>query len=273
MNEKEYLHMKWSEMPTEQLDEILQQELRKENPEEEVVLGILRILEEREADHPVAMDLEIRNAWEMYHEKTAPSKKSSRKPIWFAGAAAAAVIIIMLMAIPQTVQAESLFDVFFRWTESVFEFFTPGEDIPKPTTAYVFHTDHPGLQQLYDEVTALGATEPVVPMWVPEGFELTEVKTMQMLNGMKVSAAFQRGDSTIMLAYRVSADIVASRHEKEDVSVEMYECTGVYHFIMDNGENLSATWTVDGAECSLSTDVEKETVYEMIKSIYRRKLS
>lgn len=273
MNEKEYLHMTWSEMPTEQLDEILQKELRKENPEEEVVLGILRILEEREADHPVAMDLEIRNAWEMYHEKTAPSKKSSRKPIWFAGAAAAAVIIIMLMAIPQTVQAESLFDVFFRWTESVFEFFTPGEDIPKPTTAYVFHTDHPGLQQLYDEVTALGATEPVVPMWVPEGFELTEVKTMHMPMGVKISAAFQQGDSAITLFYRVSADIVASRHEKEDSAVEAYECAGIYHFIMENDENMAVTWAVDGAECSLSTDLDKEIIYEMIKSIYRRKLS
>ena len=53
-------------------------------------------------------------------------------------------------------------------------------------------------------------------------------------------------------------------------SAGAYEYMNVYHFVMDNDENVSVTWVVDGAECSLSTGLEKEDVYEIIKSIYRR---
>ena len=261
----------FAEMSTAQLDEKLQQELQKEEPEAEVVLGILRVLEEREADEPVVITREVSDAWEKYREQTAPPKKTARKRLWLAGVAATAVICLMILAIPQRVGAESIFDVFFRWTESIFEFFSPGED--KPSNAYTFETDHSGLQQIYDEVTALGVTKPIVPMWMPEGYVLTELKTLQMPGVNKVRAVLQKDYSTITLSYRVSADILPSQYEKEDPAVETYEFSEVPHFIMENVENISVTWTVDGAECSISTNLEKEEVYEIIKSLYRRKLS
>lgn len=261
----------FAEMSTAQLDEKLQQELQKEEPEAEVVLGILRVLEEREADDPVVITRSVSDAWEKYREQTAPPKKTARKRLWLAGVAAAAVICLMILAIPQRVGAESIFDVFFRWTESIFEFFSPGED--KPSNAYTFETDHPGLQQLYEEVTALGVTKPVVPMWVPEGYELSEMKTIPMPTGNKIRAVLQKDASVITLSYRISTDIIVSEHEKEDPAVETYDYLDVCHFIMANDEHLSVIWTVDGAECSISTDLEKEEVYKMIKSIYKGELS
>lgn len=266
---KTCLYKEFAEMSTAQLDEKLQQELQKEEPEAEVVLGILGVLEEREADDPVVITKEISDAWETYRKRTEPPKKTARKRIWLAGVAAAAVICMVILAIPQRVGAESIFDVFFRWTESIFEFFSPDQNKPKPPTDYVFQTDHPGLQQIYDEVTALGATKPIVPMWVPEGYVLTELKTIQMASVNKVHAVLQSDGSAIILTYRISADILPSKYEKEDPAVETYECAEVQHFIMENVENISVTWTVDGAECSISTDLEKENVYKIIKSIYK----
>lgn len=269
MSEKEFLHKAWSEMSTAQLDEKLQQELRKEKPAEEVVLGIMRILQEREADCPVEITEEIHDAWERYSERRATPKKSDRKRIWFASVAAAAIICIVVMTVPQTVGAESIFDVFFRWTESVFEFFTPGQDVPKPSTEYVFQTDHPGLRQVYDKVTELGVTEPIVPMWVPESYELIEMKITQIRNISKVYVILQFNDSNIALSYRISADIRASEYEKEDTSVDVYEYMDVHHYIMDNDQNILVTWIADGAECSISTDLEKKEVYKIVKSIYK----
>ena len=271
---KAFLHEAWSEMSTAQLDEALQQELQKENPEAEVVLGIMRVIQDREADYPVEFTEEVSAAWEEYKEKTVPPKKHTRMRTWLVSvAAAAAVICVVVMAIPQTVGAESIFDVFFRWTESVFEFFTPGQDKPKPSTEYVFQTDNPGLQQVYDKVTELGVTEPVVPMWVPEGYVLTELKITQIANVNKVSALLQLNGDAVLLSYRVSADILTSQHEKEESAVEAYEFFEVCHFIMDNDKNISVTWTVDGAECSISTDLERKDVYNMIRSIYMGELS
>ena len=49
----------WEQLTTEELDSILQAELRKEHPDEEVVLPVLQLLEEREKDIRVEQTPEI----------------------------------------------------------------------------------------------------------------------------------------------------------------------------------------------------------------------
>ena len=273
MNRNKLLHNAWSEMPTSELDRQLQLELQKEEPEEEVVLGIMRVLQEREENCTVEVTKDIQDAWNRYHEKTVKPKKTTRKCKWFIRAAVVAVFGFVILAIPQTVGAESLLDVFFRWTESVFEFFAPEDEATNPTVEQMFQTEHPGSQQVYDQLSEMGVTEPVVPMWLPEGFELTELKTMQMFDGDKMCAVFRSKDNFITLFYRMSADIRVFEYEKEASVVEVYEPLDVCHFIMDNGENLLVTWTVDGVECAIDTDIEKEEVYKLIDSIYRMEIS
>lgn len=273
MNRNKLLHNAWSEMPTSELDRQLQQEIQKEEPEEEVVLGIIRVLQEREENCTVEVTKDIQDAWNRYHEKTVKPKKTAPKRKWFIRAAAVAVFGFVILAMPQTVGAESLLDVFFRWTESVFEFFVPEDEATNPTVEQVFQTEHPGLQQVYDQLSEMGVAEPVVPMWLPEGFELKELKTMQMFDGNKVRAFFCSDDSTITLSYRVSGEILPSKYEKEASGVEVYEPLDVCHLIIDNDENLMVTWTVDGVECSINTDIEKEEVYKLIDSIYRMEIS
>lgn len=274
MNRKTLLHNAWSEMPTSELDRQLQLELQKEEPEEEVVLGIMRVLQEREENCAVEVTKDIQDAWNRYHEKTVkPKKKTTRKCKWFIRAAAVAVFGFVILSIPQTVGAESLLDVFFRWTESVFEFFVPEDEATNPTVEQMFQTEHPGLQQVYDQLSEMGVTEPVVPMWLPEGFELIELKVVSLQKKDKVYAFFCSDDSSITLSYRVSADIRVFEYEKEASGVEAYEPLDVCHFIMDNDGNIQVTWAVDGVKCSINTDIEREEVYKLIDSIYRMEIS
>ena len=263
---------KWEQLPTQELDQILQAELEREHPNEEVVLPILRTLEEREKDYPVEKTPEILSLLGKSNEHETPSKHSHNRRGWIAGIAAlAAVVCIVVMALPRTVGAESVFDVLFRWTGSIFEFLDP--DKTNPNVDDTFRTDHPGLQQLYDKVTELGVTEPVVPMWLPEGFELIDLKTTSIRDGgYKVNAAFKNNDKFVSISYRISTDVM-TKFEKEDTGMEMYDCAGISHVIAQNGENLSVTWTIDGVECSMNTDVSKAEAYTIIKSIYRSELS
>lgn len=167
----------WQQMPTEELDKILQAELEKEHPNEEVVLPILHELKEREKDIPVKKTPEVLEILEKLSKHNTSSKQSIHKRRWLTGiAAAAAVVCIVVMTMSPTAQAESLFDILVRWTSSVFEFFTPEQDASNPPVEIVFETDNPGLQQLYDKVTELGVTELVVPMWLSEGFVLSEIR-------------------------------------------------------------------------------------------------
>lgn len=263
----------WQQMPTEELDEILQAELAKEHPNEEVVLPILRELKEREKDIPVENTPEVLEILEKLSKHNTSSKQSIHKRRWLAGiAAAAAVVCIVVMSVSPIARAESLFDVLVRWTSSVFEFFTPEQDASNPPVEIVFETDNPGLQQLYDKVTELGVTELVVPMWLPEGFELSELKDSPMPGGIKVFGKFENGSNAVLITYRISTDI-APKVEKKETSVELFEVGDVSHFIVDNDTGLTATWTMNGVECLLNANIAKEDLYTIIKSIYRGELT
>lgn len=263
----------WKQLSTAELDHILQAELEKEHPNEEVVLPILRTLEDREKDYPVEETPEILALVNGLSEHESSSKQSKSKRRWVAGiAAVAAVACIIVMALPRTVGAESIFDVLFRWTSSIFEFVDPDREESYPDADVVFVTDNPGLQQLYDKMVELGVEEPVVPMWLPESYELLNLRVTPLRDaGYKVNAVFRENGKGISITYRISRDITM-KFEKEENDVEVIEAGGKSHFVMDNGENLSVTWTIDGIECLINTDASRDDVYTIIKSIYRRPL-
>lgn len=261
----------WQQLPTQELDQILQAELEKDHPSQEVVLPILQIIEEREKGFPVEKTPEVLTVLDKLSKHKAPTKQPYDRRPWIAGIAAlAAVICIVVMAMPQTVGAESIMDVLVRWTSSIFEFIDPDKRLPK--TNGEFTTDNPGLQQLYDKVTELGITDPVVPMWLPDDFALTELKELPVAGGTKVYGKFENGGNDISITYRISTDTTTS-FEKEGSAVEVFEAGDVSHFIMDNVEKLSATWAVGGVECLLNTNIAKEDLYMTIKSIYRSELT
>ena len=261
----------WKQLPTEELDHILQTELEKDRPNEDVVLPILRILEEREKDYPVEKTPEVLAMLEKLSEHETPSKQSKSRRSWVAGiAAVAAVACIIVMALPRTVGAESIFDVLFRWTSGIFEFFSPEQDETNPPVEYLFETDNAGLQQLYDKVTEQGVTESVVPMWLPEEVELLGIKEIALRDGgCKVDSVFKRNDEFISISYKISSDIT-TQYEKKDNTLGVFDSGGISHFILENDEYLTVTWTLTGVECSMNANVAKEDIYTIIKSIYRR---
>lgn len=263
----------WQQMPTEELDRILQAELEKEHPNEEVVLPILHELEDREKDVPVENTPEVLEILEKLNKHNTSSKQSIHKRKWFAGiAAAAAVVCIVIMSVSPTARAESLFDMLYRWTSSVFEFFTPEQDASNPPVEIVFETDNPGLQQLYDKVTELGVTELVAPMWLPEGFALSDLKDSSAPGGIKVFGKFENGNDMILITYRITEE-TAAKFEKEESTVEVFEFGDVEHFIVENNDNFSVTWIVGDVECVMNTNLPKEDIYSIIKSIYRSELT
>ena len=261
----------WQQMPTEELDQILQAELEKERPNEEVVLPILHELEEREKDIPVEKTPEVLAILEKLSKHNTPSKQSIHKRRWLAGVAAAvAAVCFVVMTISPTAQAESLFDILVHWTSSIFEFIDPGKSYPNTDGDFV--TDNPGLQQLYDKVTELGVAELIVPMWLPEGFALSNIKYSPMPGGTKVFCHFENGNNNISITYRISADISA-KVEREETGIEVFEAGDKRHFVVENMDTVSAIWTVDGVECVMNTDIQKEDIYPIIISIYRSELT
>ena len=67
-----YLRSVMERMTTEQLDDLLHEEMAKETPNGEMIRQALKVLEERERDIPVEMTPEIEAAWERYRETEEP---------------------------------------------------------------------------------------------------------------------------------------------------------------------------------------------------------
>lgn len=257
------------QMPTERLDEMLRYELEKEPVDEAAVRLIIDVLEERDQDNPVEINDRIEAVWEKYQAYT-PVKERKRVSLrgWPMRAAAAAAVVILLAfaAMPQSAEADSFWERLSRWTESIFEFFAPGDEAID--TAYVFKTDNPGLQQVYDTVTALGVTEPVVPMWLPDGYELAECEVSEMPTKTVVYARFKGTEGTISLDLAIRNGESPRQYSKDEENTITREISGTTHTFLHNEDWWTAVWVRGRLECAIAIDCQEETLYKILKSIY-----
>lgn len=255
-------------LPTPKLDEMLQTELMKDVPDEEAVRVILRVLEDREKDDPKTFTPREEAAWKRYQERTA-LRKRKKLPArrWLAMAASLVVVIFLVVTvIPQQAEAESFWEMLQRWSSTVLEIIS-GEG-QKAGMPYTFETDNPGLQQVYNAVVELGVTEPVVPMWLPDGFELSEQNVIEtpMLKG--VYARFFDGKSAIIYKLDLYDGEPAHQFYRDDSYYEEYEKNGTSFHITQNNGFWTAVWTKDNIECSISVDCQEDALRRILESIY-----
>lgn len=262
---KSSLSQTLEKLPTSELDIMLRAELEKELPDEYAVRLILKVLREREQDYPIETNAQIEQAWEKYERKTAPKEvRGSRKML-----KAAAVLIVaglLLFALPQEVKAETFFDRIAAWTDSIFALFSPGEK--RAEQEYVFQTDNPGLQELYDTVTAQGVTVPVVPMWLEDGYVLDECKVTNTPIVTRVTGTFLKKNSMMTFESNIYSQNVAKEYHKNEPDAEQYEKNGIIHDVFQNEELWTVVWTRDNVECSLAIDCQEDVLYRILNSIY-----
>lgn len=261
----------FEQMPTSQLDEMLNQELGKESPDGNAIRMILDVLWEREKDHPSEIMPQMRIAWEKYQKATAKidSRHSAHAKIhsWILRGASIAAVCLLMLAVPQEVEADTLFNKLFRMTDSIVEFFAPGYANDNPLV-YEFKTDNPGLQQVYDAVEELGITQPVVPMWLPEGYDLVECEPKLTSQKKGVTAVFRSQEKGIRFAVDLVETDVSHEYHKDETDIKIYEKNEIEHTIMRNNDRWVVIWFADNVECSLTLDCQEDTLYQILNSIY-----
>ena len=257
------------ELPTHELDALLQKELHKETVDDELVRLILNVLEERERDYPVEVDAEIEAAAERFaqsldNHKVGTTKKRTH---WIIKVASILLVVgVLLFTIPQAANAETFWEMLVRWTDSVFEFFTPGDSDDKQPE-YAFKTDNPGLQDLYDTVVNLGITDPVVPMWVPEGYAIKELSVFEEPSEVTIVLIMKYGERELQLSVCMQKTSSPLNHMKDSQNVEIFEKNGIEHYIFSNNDQLNATWSIRNVECTVVIDCQ-EDIYRILNSIY-----
>lgn len=254
---------------TQQLDTMLLEELRKDSPNAELIRLISSILKERDQDLIPELDTNIRQAWEQYQRKTTPVHQKPRlmNSVLVKAASLILVVLTLMALLPQKAEASNFFQRLIAWTEDVFSLINPSEETV-PEEAYVFCTYNPGLQEVYDKVMELGINVPVVPTWLPEGYELVNCELTENPTKKYLTATFSNSLVDAVYQIKISSDNVTSAYYKDgEIVLEMEKC-GITHTILRNHNLLTAVWAPDNIECSIFIDCPEDTLIQILESIY-----
>lgn len=255
-------------LPTSELDEILYIELQNKNVDSNAVHMIMDVLKERDSDDLIEISASAETAWNKYRAHGVEQTRCHNPYKCLLRVVSIILVLALLMfALPQKAEAGNLWNRFIYLTDSVLEFFNPyGANDHR--VEYVFKTDNPGLQKVYDAVVEIGVIEPVVPMWIPEGYEFKKCKSTFARSGNSVCASFEFDNREIIFLVSVSETDLVTEYQKDRTDVQLFENGGVKHMIVRNNERWSVVWVNGKAECMLTMDCQEESVYKMIQSIY-----
>lgn len=264
------LQQEFVQRSTTELELLLDEELKKQTPDDDVVLTLLHILKDREPNLPLQLSSREEEAIKHYQQKRNNAKR--RKPIarrLLSIAASVILILTMLFTLaPQEAEAETFWEMIQRITAAVLEYIAPQELLRDAESEYTFKTENPGLQQVYDEAIKLGITEPVVPMWLPENCELTELLHTEspMLSG--IHATFSDGDNEIVYKLDLFNGEPARQYYKDGTHYESHEWDGTTYHIVRNKELWVVIWEKEKIECLLTVDCQEDTLRRILSSIY-----
>lgn len=267
-NSKTGLRAALEQLPEEELKDLLQAELERPEPDGDSVRLILRVLEEKGRGREAPMTPRKEQAWQTYCRRVESLRRSRtlRPAPALRAAAVVLVLTLCLSFLPRQAQAESFWEMLQRWSTTVIQFF--GREDSFYEDQYLFQTENPGLQQVYDAVVELGVTDPMVPMWLPAGYELCELDSEKtpMLNGIYTS--FSNGKSEIVYKVDVYDGEPAHQFYRDDTHYESIEQEGTIFHITRNIDQWTVIWSKGHIECSMGIDCSEEVLKRILESIY-----
>jgi len=250
------------------LNTMLHDELCKEVPEGERVRAILRILEEREKDFPVKINPWLEKECGQFMQEDRGGIRSTKPRRSFVLKAASVFIIlgILMAAISQKAEADGFYQRVIRWTDSVFELLGPNQSAE--SDPYVFQSNHPGLQQVYDACVKLGITDPVVPMWIPEEYVLEQCKTYGTPVKQSVVAEFSFEEERFLFKLDFYSTNSNFEFYKDESIMTEIEINGQAHSIFRNENAWVVVWLREDIECSIYVNCQEDVLHRILRSIY-----
>ena len=267
-NSMAVLRERLEQLETAPLDALLREELKKDAPDGQLVRLIGSILKERNAAVP-EISPKVRQAWARYQRNTRTSRArpGAHRRRLVQAAALVLVLLCLMLLLPREASAKHFFRRVIDWTEDVFSLASPSET-GAAAPEYRFRTDHPGLQQVYDQVTALGVTAPVVPMWLPEGYELTACTVTKTPSKSYITAVFFDGTSEAVYQLEIYAENVESLYSKDHRNIQIFEKHGIEHAAIYNNDFFVAVWATENVECFINIECREDILDRILESIY-----
>lgn len=258
---------KYNSMATEELEEILRLDAEMPEGQEsdtDKILYIMEVLAERKRNnsHTGKTALEAYESFKQNYmseteNDTIPVKTNRRRSRWVRSLTAAAAVLAILIVGSVTAEAFgfNIWKAVVQWTQETFHFGDSGRDKDR---------DYASLQEAMEE-----GNTPVwlVPTWLPDGYELEEIKVEVTPLKKIYKAKYTCGTQVLKITVQDHLDGKPVYVEQSDGLVEEYTTSGITYYLFENNKRTQAAWVMDSYECRITGELTIDTLKKMINSI------
>lgn len=192
-------------------------------------------------------------------------KPTRRLRPWLSRLVATAAILALVLASSITVHAMGIdiWDIIVTWTQETFQLRSSKSDETNEAAAND-QRKYTDLQQLLSES---GIAQTLVPSFIPDGYELADLKTTESPVQLIFLAIFQNQEHTLKIQIKQYLDSDPQQVEQSDSLIEEYESNGTVYYIFADNINLQAVWINENYECYISGPLTIDEIKSMIDSI------
>lgn len=276
---------KYDSMTTEELEDILRQ--NEDNFEDETDIDMLMYVAEvirgrKEPDpnrktpeeafeifktHYMPTDSEMEDSQEQSDEKTTRKNHGKVIPVarWMRRLTAAAAVVAVIFAGTITASAfgVNIWEVFVQWTEETFHFRGNSDQEPSAPEK----ENNQDYQSLQEALDLYKITTPLVPKWIPQGYELHSVKVNASPAQEVFLGIYLKDDQMLKVQIKQYLDSDPEQIEQSGTLLEEYESGGIVYYIFENNEQLRTAWSIENFECYISGELTIDEMKQVVDSI------
>lgn len=176
----------------------------------------------------------------------------------------AAALIVCLFAGIFVVQAAgvNVIGAIARWSDETFGFNQSAPGAARSEPAGEGSGETSGLAR---SLVAHGITEPMVPQYIPEGYEQTELYVEP--DGASFCGVYENGEDCLVIQINRHDTTTDDQVEKNSEDPEVYIANHTEYYIMKNVDRYNAAWFTGEYMCTILNANSKELLYSMLDSI------
>lgn len=272
-------------MTNEELEEILRLDAQKNEGEEsdlEMLLYVMEVLAVRKKNSETPGKT-AGEAFETFKEHYMPNDSTDdaeqvfpktqainatpakRLRPWLSRLAATAAILALVLVSSVTVHAMGIdiWDIVVKWTQETFQLRNTDSTEEKEAVS----KNDSEYKSLQDALDHKSISIPLAPTWMPDGYELIDLKIEESPVQLMIFAVYQSEGQRIKIQLKQYLASDPEQIEQSGSLIEKYEADGTIYYIFENHEELKAVWINENFECYIAGIFSIDELKDMINSI------
>lgn len=197
------------------------------------------------------------------HIVSTPAKKKVTPSMrWLRRLAAVAAVLAVILLGSVTIKASgiTLWEAVVTWAQETFHFGSGEQGEPNENNIREYGSLAEALEIMEEDAN-------IVPTWIPDGYELTEIKVIDNPMRRKYFAVYQCEDNYLKITVQVYLSSYPEQIEQSDGYISTIEQKGISYYFFQNNDMLRVAWINGTYECYISGELTVEQLIQMINSI------